>query len=608
MYVDDTDIMLAGASHADTPHHIALRAQHAATTYQAAVHQTGGAIRPNRCPWYSISFKWSSGKWRYNKTVTDDTIVIKNTQNVHEPITQLNVSIGWKGLGIVATPDGNWNDHLTYLINEKIVPWSHFINTSYLQRHDVYRAAFTSMFKTITYTLPATFLNTSQCKTIDIHLHKKFLPRIGIDVHLPLAYRYSSPRYQGLGSLNTETTQFVEKLKIFLTHISYDSQLHSLLHATIESHHLLIGSNKFLFSLPFAKYGFLTVNSWITHLWEMLQKYDIQLKGDYKRTHPNREHDVSIMDHIISLNTYNKSDLQAINRCRVYLQVVPPSRHANNKYAFHHATSHIPSHNISPAIVTRFQSSIVHLDSILPNDISPLPVSPHNNHCTLFFIQIQTDPRKEANMTTYLQNHTAIAVTDASFSPYSGIGASSFIISNTELNNCVTGSHGVPPGSNQMDSYRAELYGIFTIMKYLSYLCHKHAITDGEVLIACDNKASLEHALAYDHRASISHCSFDLLWAIHDIKRTLPITIHHQHVRGHQDRTGRPLSLLETLNCFVDKQAGAYRSTIETTHQYHYSTLHRMDNWFCVIDNQIITENITTHITISHPCSSRTYP
>ena len=201
------------------------------------------------------------------------------------------------------------------------------------------------------------------------------------------------------------------------------------------------------------------------------------------------------MDHIISLNTYNKSDLQAINRCRVYLQVVPPSRHANNKYAFHHATSHIPSHNIFPAIVTRFQSSIVHLDSILPNDISPLPVSPHNNHCTLFFIQIQTDPRKEANMTTYLQNHTAIAVTDASFSPYSGIGVSSFIISNTELNNCVTGSHGVPPGSNPMDSYRAELYGIFTIMKYLSYLCHKHAITDGEVLIACDNKASLEHAL-----------------------------------------------------------------------------------------------------------------
>ena len=39
----------------------------------------------------------------------------------------------------------------------------------------------------------------------------------------------------------------------------------------------------------------------------------------------------------------------------------------------------------------------------------------------------------------------------------------------------------------------------------------------------------------YDHRASISQSSFDLLWAIQDIKRTLPITIHPQHVRGHQD-------------------------------------------------------------------------
>ena len=98
---------------------------------------------------YDISFKWVSGKFHYNKRQINSTISIKNNQGQLETIQQLDVTTGWKGLGIVAAPDGNWNDHMFYLLEEKIKPWSHAINTSYLQRHDVYRAAFTSMFKSI---------------------------------------------------------------------------------------------------------------------------------------------------------------------------------------------------------------------------------------------------------------------------------------------------------------------------------------------------------------------------------------------------------------------------------------------------------------------------
>ena len=42
---------------------ISTRAQHAGTTYQQGVCQTGGEVRPAKCKWYSITFKWKSGKW-----------------------------------------------------------------------------------------------------------------------------------------------------------------------------------------------------------------------------------------------------------------------------------------------------------------------------------------------------------------------------------------------------------------------------------------------------------------------------------------------------------------------------------------------------------------
>lgn len=60
-------------------------------------------------------------------------------------VVRLDIRTGWKGFGIAASPSGCWKDHMNYLINEKIIPWNTSIRSSYLQRHDVYRAAFTSI-------------------------------------------------------------------------------------------------------------------------------------------------------------------------------------------------------------------------------------------------------------------------------------------------------------------------------------------------------------------------------------------------------------------------------------------------------------------------------
>jgi len=44
--------------------------------YKAGVHQTGGAIRPEKCRWYIIGFKWANGvaKYEYNLTIEHVTI------------------------------------------------------------------------------------------------------------------------------------------------------------------------------------------------------------------------------------------------------------------------------------------------------------------------------------------------------------------------------------------------------------------------------------------------------------------------------------------------------------------------------------------------------
>jgi len=125
----------------------------------------------------------------------------------------------------VTAPDGNWNDHVDYLVKIKIQPWNTSISASYLHRHDVYRSATTVIFKSIDYMLPVTSVFSKQCHAINIRLHKTFLPRISVDIHLPLVYRYVPSHYQGLNSLHSEEKQFNDKFKMFLYHMNTTSQL-----------------------------------------------------------------------------------------------------------------------------------------------------------------------------------------------------------------------------------------------------------------------------------------------------------------------------------------------------------------------------------------------
>ena len=701
LYVDDSDILVTADQEDESSISIFNRTQIAATAYQTAVHQTGGAVRPDKCRWYSIQFQWKQDKWSYCKKYNSGKLQIMDTNSVLQPVESLCVTQGWKGLGVVSSPSGNWDDHMKYLIMEKIIPWNNGISSSHLQKHDIHRAATTSIFKTIDYSLPATFLSSKQCHKINVQLHKKYIPKMGVDIHLPLVYRHAPTRYQGLGSLHVEEKQFIEKLKIFLFHVSTDTQLAQIIKHNLESLQLILGTHHHIFQLAYDKYGMLVPKSWITHLWEMSCKYKISINGFYERTTPTRKNDKALMDMIVESDRFSPNEKEKINYCRLYLQVqnlsditngqgehidycavhhirnpdrisehkwpYQPNPSAaswkiwdealysvwsvNHQYKLHtslghfikqptfsspwsyHYESDILYYRIStmsysiykktskvhtrnhtfnftlhsftfilppdthPAIVNRINPQHVTLEYIINSKTFEETILPVHSHIDLFFDQVHI-PRDVTSLIQELNSGSALAVSDASVSPETNIGASSFIITTQDLKCACTGSHGVPPGSERMDSYRAELYGIFSIMCTLWRLCKFHDIQTGTITIACDNKAGLENSFNYNDRSAVTRSSHDILWAIQDLRQNFPIKIKYQHVKGHQDtRTTHALTLMEKLNCYVDMRAGEYREKIEQSPHYKYSSLHYFSNWYCQIDGHIITSKIDKTIT-----------
>ena len=92
---------------------------------------------------------------------------------------------------------------------------------------------------------------------------KKFLSQIGVNSHVPLAYRYAPSKYQGLESLNAQVKQFIEKLKIFIMHAGTESQMGHTIKIMLENINLMVGVNKFMFKTSFKDYKIISEEGWI---------------------------------------------------------------------------------------------------------------------------------------------------------------------------------------------------------------------------------------------------------------------------------------------------------------------------------------------------------
>jgi len=117
------------------------------------------------------------------------------------------------------------------------------------------------------------------------------------------------------------------------------------------------------------------------------------------------------------------------------------------------------------------------------------------------------------------------------------------------------GCNQVPGPIKEGDSHRSELAGLYAIVTLVNCLCHHHRITQGSILVACDNTGALKPG-AVDFLPKCSQKNLDLLQAIWKTLQESPIAWTTQHVYGHQDCKAKDSHRrLAALNCEMDALA-----------------------------------------------------
>ncbi len=174
----------------------------------------------------------------------------------------------------------------------------------------------------ISFPLPVLTLSEQQCKNIQSPALLAVLPKLHFNRHTARSIIHGPELY---GGLNLPTVYFLQcngQLQLLVSHLCTQDKTANLILIFMSTLQLLVGSATLFFNLTFPKYAKWIEQSLLTFIWQCVSrvKFSLRIKQAWTPS-LQRENDIMIIDHFISLN-YKPKDLQSLNRCRLYLQAL----------------------------------------------------------------------------------------------------------------------------------------------------------------------------------------------------------------------------------------------------------------------------------------------
>ncbi len=137
------------------------------------------------------------------------------------------------------------------------------------------------------------------------------------------------------------------------------------------------------------------------------------------------------------------------------------------------------------------------------------------------------------NLIQAIQSGKAVAVSDGSFRDQ--MGAAAWTIEATTAEHQLLSTGHTPGNPEDQSAYRSELFGLWGILASLRQLSSDHNIHQGQVTIACDGLSALKKARV-DWPTEPGEAHHDLISAIRNLRRHIPLKLIFEHVKGHQDQ------------------------------------------------------------------------
>jgi hypothetical protein len=225
----------------ESPEQLTTRMQAAVEAWHGGLRASGGALKPEKCSWYLVSFFWDHGQWFYTSPAWQPgtlTIPVPNGDPVI--VTRHDVLDAIKVVGVTQALDGNM-DAQVMVLQTKADLWGEQISKGWVPWHLARKVIDSMIWPSLRYPLPACNLTEQQGNQITKTLYCQILPSLGACRNFPLVYRYAPASLNGLALPHPYVEQGIAHIGLILTHGAIDTPTGSLLRASLEQAQLEVG-------------------------------------------------------------------------------------------------------------------------------------------------------------------------------------------------------------------------------------------------------------------------------------------------------------------------------------------------------------------------------
>jgi hypothetical protein len=296
LFVDDTDLFAFVETITTHPNEVIADLQAAVLTWQAGLHSTGGTLKPEKCSWSLLAYRFAKGHAYIHTPHSHPGGIFLHTSDGPTAIKWVAATEGITAVGVIQALNGKMKLQVDEL-QEKADKWANKVKEGWMDPCLAWTCLRSMIWPSLSYPLWVCSISKNQGDAIIVQLYQALLPELGLQQKFPKIWRYALHRFQALALPHPYFIQGQEQICLF-QQLGLSNEISGgLLRISLAQAQLELGQNVPLLQDDYKTWGFLlTQNLWIGSMWEFCDEYNITLEaGRFQAPEIQRDNDIFIM-------------------------------------------------------------------------------------------------------------------------------------------------------------------------------------------------------------------------------------------------------------------------------------------------------------------------
>ena len=281
----------------------------------------GGLLELKKCYWLLISWKWVKGVAAL-KTVEEvhgELRLVQSQGGGSHIIPRKSVNDAPRVLGCHVAGNGSWKTEVGKWISEG-ARFARLVKRSKFNRVCGSKVYNTIWLPKLRYISPVVGFTESDSSKINNRVVFRCLQASGYNCRFAREIVHGPIQYGGMAWENCHSLQILEKIKFLLTHIRRNDKIGNLLQILIECVQIQSGLSESVLETRI-NWALWVETTWLSFLKQGLDAINGSIITNCAVPRQQRKFDRSLMEIFVSWGL-KKKELEALNRCRIYLQVI----------------------------------------------------------------------------------------------------------------------------------------------------------------------------------------------------------------------------------------------------------------------------------------------